>query len=778
MSSYEELLIKIRAASELGGFDALQGKVKQASTDMKGMESTTNASARKMKTDLEQVNNTNFSSMNSKFKSTISSMTSTAASGAKAIKTSLSSMVDGIDGAITTVAAGMGTMELFENAMSKALTTTQLKNAKPQDYSSIMSQYQKFTTASSASDDDINKMLRFTYSGNSDSTYKALNAVDAISYSADKLQRAEGIRGWGTYLSGGWSAASGMMRDEPLTGEQVKLLEGADTYEERIAAMETIAKQKGNVDKFGNSLSTTVDGPLGKYNQALAAEDAIIRGATTSFETLMTWISPVIFGFMSLDPGIQSIIGTILTAGIVVTAGATGLGLLIKVLSPVYDGFTKVKDALGGAKEIKNKISGLKDSLDGKKLVGSVSIKATSVYVNGKTTGTTGTGGTTTTTTGGTTGKGGSTSSGSRLSGLLPIAVGGLEAGGIAGLLGVGATALFQGFSPDVSKELSGLGLKGSAQNVLDIGNMNTLGLMGSIGSQFFHFGEGPVSQATYDESSSMAKEAQKRNLGDMQDVRGAIWGNLTSTGSWLQGAGGNTQTWLGGAYNNTRDFFDSSKDWKMPDLGIDKWLQDAHPTEDLKNWFTDTTKDWKLPNIDTGGAINTLKTDVTNGWNGAKNWVMSNPVIGGAITEVSNLFNDPHKFWSDAKSWVLSNPTVGKAWADAYALYSNVKSWWDAARKYVRDHTITPGIGTGSNGGGGGGFGSPESVNDELYGQGPYYEPIVTTPSTNTTTTVKEDNSTTINLTVGNVDSDDRVDQVVNALTIAITNANNAKGN
>lgn len=391
MSAYEELLIKIKTASELSGFDNLEGKVKQAQTDMRSMESTTNASARKMKTDLDQVNNTNFSSLNSKFTSTISSMASTAASGAKAIKTTLSNMVDGIDGAITSVAAGMGTMELFENAMSKALTQTQLKNAKPQDYSTIMDQYQRFTTASSASDEDINKMLRFTYSGNSSETYKALNAVDAISYSADKLQRAEGIRGWGTYLSGGWNAASGMMRDEPLTGDQVKLLQKADTYDERVAAMEEIAKQKGNVDKFGNSLSTTVDGPLGKYNQALAAEDAITRGATASFETLMTWIAPVISAFMGLDPAVQSTIGTVLTAGIVVTAAASGLGILVKVLSPVgtvlSGGIGKLKDALSGAKDVKDKVSGLKNALDGSKLVSTVSIKAGVVNVNGKTTG-------------------------------------------------------------------------------------------------------------------------------------------------------------------------------------------------------------------------------------------------------------------------------------------------------------------------------------------------------------------------------------------------------
>ena len=124
----EELLIKIKAVESVGGFDALEGKVKRAETDLKSMENTTNASARKMKTDLDQVNNSNFSSLNNKFSSTIKSMVSTSASGAKAIGQNLSSMTDGIDGALTSVTAGLGVMELFDKAMDKALTKTQLRS--------------------------------------------------------------------------------------------------------------------------------------------------------------------------------------------------------------------------------------------------------------------------------------------------------------------------------------------------------------------------------------------------------------------------------------------------------------------------------------------------------------------------------------------------------------------------------------------------------------------------------------------------------------------------
>lgn len=388
MGAANELLIKIRTIESLGGFDSLEGKVKKAATDMKGMENTTNAAAKKMKTDLEQVNNSNFSSLNSKFTSTIRSMSSTAASGAKAIKSSLEGMTDGINGAITSVASGMGVMELFEKSMGKSLTSTQLHNAKPNDYNSIMDQYLKFTTASSASDDDINKMLRYTYSGNSSSTYKAINAVDAISYNADKLQRQEGIRGWGTYLSGGWTAASGMMRDEPLTADQVKLLQNAKTYDQRIAAMETIAKQKGNLDDKGNSLSTTTDGTLGKYNKTLAFADSIMRGATSTFETFMTTIDPVITGFNNLDQGTKDIIGGLLTWGVLLTAGAAGLGILSRALSPVYNALNNLRtssnkavdastDLVDGFDKSNKKISSSSSSFAGR--MSKIAVKALAI---------------------------------------------------------------------------------------------------------------------------------------------------------------------------------------------------------------------------------------------------------------------------------------------------------------------------------------------------------------------------------------------------------------
>ncbi|MGB9979371.1 hypothetical protein [Methanobacterium sp.] len=751
MSSYEELLIKIRTASELGGFDNLGGKVKQAQTDMKAMENTTNASARKMKTDLEQVNNTNFNTLNNKFTSTVKSMVSTSASGAKAIASNLSSMTDGIDGAITSVAAGMGVMELFDKAMDKALTKTQLQNAKPQDYQKIMDQYQQFTVKSSASDDDISKILRYTYSGNSDMTYKAINSVDAISYSADKLQRQEGIRGWGTYLSGGWSAASGMMKDEPLTADQVKLLQGAQTYDERIKAMETIAAQKGNVDKFGNSLSTTVDGPLGKYNTALAAEDAIIRGATASFETLMTWIAPIISGFMALDPSVQSTIGTVLTAGIVVTAAAAGLGILVRVLSPVGSavsgGISKLKDALGDSKDIKDKISGLKDSLDAKKLVSTVSIKAATVNVNGKTTSSTSPPTTTTST-----GNGKNTPVPpvvpwwQSLTGVLSMAGVNLGVGSFAGAVKDRMNWYLPGeWGSSSSAAMTQSQMAQPATNTFGIGSLSGEGVGRTLwnmfmGGQDFGTASGNAVQTMYTQS---------------QTPQGS--GPL---GAWLSGAAGNTSSWAND--NIGKPLNDWWNSWSLQGTGqgIDDWFKNAHPTQDISYWANDN-----------------LGKPVNDAWNNARNTVMSNPVIGGAITQVSNLLSDPQKAWNDARTYV-SHSIVGQAWADAYSLYSNVKSWWDAARNYVSSHIIkpTPGIGTGSNGGGGGaieGAAGDEGA-DTGYGIGPYYEPVITTSTTKTT------KQTVIHapINIETISNREEGDRAIKAVTNHLNQFNNANGN
>lgn len=442
----EELLLKIKTVENLGGLDKLSSKLRST-------ESLTKSASGNMKNNLNQINNVRFESLSNRFKGAISTMVTTASSGAKTISNDLQSMVSSTEGALAGITGAVGTGMLFEHGMEKALTQTQLKNVKPGEYKSIMDQYMSFTEKSSASDTDINKMLRFTYMGDASQTYKALNAVDAVSYSADKLQRQEGIRGWGTYLTGGWTAASGMMRDEPLTADQKKLLQGATTYDERVAAMETIAKQKGTVDKFGNSLSTTTDGPLGKYNKSLAVQDAIIRGATTSFDNLMATLEPLITWFAGLDQGTKDVIGTFLTIGAVGLTLATGLGALLLVLSPVTSGLGKLFSKL--PVDLPSWLTSTKDK----------TINAVNVRVNGKTV--TG-GGTTTTPTGGNKG------------GILPMITSALAYG--TGGLAIGDAVSNYGIGPffdQVNKIMPGGGIGApfkSYHGILDflgMGNSN-----------------------------------------------------------------------------------------------------------------------------------------------------------------------------------------------------------------------------------------------------------------------------------------------------------------
>ena len=748
MSAATELLIKIKAVESLGGFDALAAKAKQGETAMKGMENVTNASAKKMKTDLEQVNNTRFDAMGNRFKSTITSMTSTAASGARSIKSSLESMVDGVDGAITSVASGMGVMELFDKAMDKALTKTQLRNAKPQDYDTIMSQYQQFTTKSSASDDDISKMLRYTYGGNSNQTYTALNAIDAISYSADKLQRQEGIRGWGTYISGGWSAASGMMRDEPLTGDQVKLLQNAKTYDERIKAMETIAQQKGNLDANGNSLSTTTTGELGKYNVTLAAADSIMRGAVGTFETFMSTIAPVIDDFNNLDPGIKNTLGGLITWGTLLIAGAAGLGIMIKVLSPVAGGLGKIKDALSGAKDVKNGVDKLKDGLSGKDITSTVNIKAANVYVNGKTTGT-GPNNTTTTTTTTTTPPPSTwskiTSAGYKIANAgIPL---------VSGALG----SYLATYGLPTTTRLSAVGMSavGSvSRGLTSFGGSLAIPLAGADlpGNWLYEWrtkGINPIQGASNYVNTSPEWNMVRGQFGNATNpnIKGSLADQLNLPG------------WLSGASKGPIDYLDSLKNWKMPDLGIDDWFKNATPSQDIANW-----------------ANTNIGKPVTDTWNNTKTTVMSNPVIGGAITQVSNLLNDPQKAWNDARNYV-SHSIIGKAWADASQLYTNVKSWWDAARRYVKEHTISTTADHNEfiSGGGGGAFTAGDNA-DAGYGTGPYYEPVITTPTTTKTTTKQTIIKAPI--TIESISNREEGDRAIKAITNHLNQFNNANGN
>lgn len=740
MSPYE-LQIKLRTIAELGGFDALAAKAKQSESAMKGMENTTNAAAKKMKTDLDQVNNSNFNGLNNKFSSTIRSMVSTSASGAKAIGQNLSNMTDGIDGAITSVAAGMGVMELFDKAMDKSLSTTQLHNIKNEkDAQTVTDQWLKFTTASSASDDDISKMIRFTYQGNSNDTYRALNSLDAASYSADKLQRSEGIRGWGTYLTGGWSAAAGMMKDEPLTADQKKYLMAADTYEERMAALEKFSKEKGNLDAQGNSLSTTTEGTLGKYNQTLAAQDAIVRGATASFETLMTWIAPVIAAFMALDPSIQSTIGTVLTAGIVITAAAAGLGILVRVLSPVGNGvkagIDALKSALGGSSDVKKGMDNVKNALNGSKLTSTVNIKAATVNVNGKTTGT-GPNNTTTTTTTTTTPP---PSTWSKITGLgYKIANAGIPLA--SGALG----SYLATYGLPTSTRLSAMGM--SAVGSVSRGLTSFGGSLG-IPLQGLFLNQHPDVQGSGGLlSGNWSWDYAKKGIGNVfpadatnPNVKGSLADQLNLPG-WLNG---NAVPWL-----------DSLKGITMPDLGIDKWFQDFKPSQMITDWWNSTTSGWKLPDVSLQSILDTIKGFVlgTLGLPGNLTWEQVKEEIRKKIFNALGL--PGNLSWSRVGGWVL-----GKIYG-FLGLPGNLS--WGMIQGWIMDAV-----------GLGGGNAAGENA-DAGYGTGPYYEPVVTTTSSSKTT-----KQTVINapITIESISNREEGDRAITAVTNHLNQFNNANGN
>jgi len=321
----EELLIKIKTVQDLGGLDKLSSKLKST-------EAVTKSASSNMKNNLNQVNNIRFDGLGNKFKSTIMAMAGYAKSGAKNIGNSLKDMVSSTEGALAGIAAGLGTKELFEKSMQKSITRFQL--GEMSGGTLRFSDWERFSAKSSTSDDDIAKMLRYTYQGPANQTYAALNAVDAASYHADPIQRKEGLRGYGTYLQGGWTAAAGMMRDEGLTPEQKKMLQGANTYEERIAAMNSIAESKKTMVN-GESLSTIQSGEIGKYNKSLAAYDGIIRGATSTFDSFLAAIEPAISWFNDLGQPVKDVIGGFLTVAAVGLTLASGLGILLTVLSPV-----------------------------------------------------------------------------------------------------------------------------------------------------------------------------------------------------------------------------------------------------------------------------------------------------------------------------------------------------------------------------------------------------------------------------------------------------------
>jgi len=471
-------------------------------------------------------------------------------------------------------------------------------------------------------------------------------------------------------------------------------------------------------------------------------------------ETFMSTIAPLIEGFNNLDQGTKDIIGGMLTWGTLLTAGAAGLGILSKVLSPAGNvlstGVSKLKDALSGAKDVKDKVSGLKDALDSKKLVSTVNIKAANVNVNGKTTGTN-------TTTSTKTGQNTPTpvSAGSRF--LSGLSLAGILSGstaanaaalGTAGILGVGTAGT-------ILAGTTGYGLNKADEymNSISPGIGKTWGGMKAIGGVINPFGTQML--------SSMQSGAQVfQDVWNGKNPLDNLISGVTSNHNWgIMGAAGQGASDIGNWANDNigKPISDWWNSWSLDGVGsgIDKWFNTATPSKDIADW-----------------AGKNIGKPVTDTWNNAKTTVMNNPVLGSAITEVSNLFNDPKKFWSDARGYV-SHSIVGKAWADASRLYTNVKSWWDKAISYVRTNALHNEVS---------GTAKPVTVYaggdegaDEGYGTGPYYEPVITTTSTKTTT-----KQTIIHapINIESISNREEGDRAIQAVTTHLNQFNDDNGN
>lgn len=316
------------------------------------------------------LNSVKFDNLSNRFDATIHKMQNSASAGVKSISNSFSSMEASINDVFATVAGGAGAYELFNYGMGKATTTAMLSNSKSKaDAATIMGQYQKYTVASSTSDSDINNILKYVVqSAKPTQTYKALNAIDAAAYTTDPIQRQELLRNFGNYLTNGYSAA---LFKGDVTADQAKILAAAKTPEERIAAMEQIAKQKGSMTADGQNLSTEKTGPLGKYNKVLTASDTLMRGMSDGLDKLLTTAEPLLDWFNGLDSGTQTLIGNLITFGAAVTAVSGGVRILGSFLKPLGPAFSLVKKGigkLGDVTGVTSKLSGLKDTI--KKRVG------------------------------------------------------------------------------------------------------------------------------------------------------------------------------------------------------------------------------------------------------------------------------------------------------------------------------------------------------------------------------------------------------------------------
>lgn len=298
------------------------------------MQSSGNAGTRAIGNSLNMVNRVvNFEGMVSKFKGAMNSMGSAASAGAKSIKDKLQSGISATDYMAAIFGGAIGN-QLFEKAQGKATMLQMLSNKYGKSGSDYMAGYQKYTIASSTPDQQITNLMKYiTQSGiTSDKTYAALSSIDAAATSADPVQRHELLRNFGQYLTNGYSEA--LFRGD-VTKDEAAKLKAAETPEERIAAMNELAKGRGNVDAFGNNLSTATTGPVAAFNAALVTMDTLTRGMVQGFNSLLVAVKPVFDWFNNLSPSAQNLIGqfAFFTAGLIVLIST--IGILYQVMSPV-----------------------------------------------------------------------------------------------------------------------------------------------------------------------------------------------------------------------------------------------------------------------------------------------------------------------------------------------------------------------------------------------------------------------------------------------------------
>lgn len=317
------------------------------------MKSTADSGVRSIKNSFNAgVSSVDFSNLSTKFSAVIQKMQSTAASGAKSIANEFSNMQAGLTDVFAAVAGGAGLNAIFTYGMGRATTQAMLANSKSAaDASTIMQQYQAYTVASSTPDTDIQRVLKYVLQGaQPGQTYRALSAIDAAAFTPDPIQRQELLRNFGQYLNNGYSAA--LFRGD-VTAQEAAILQGAQTPEERIAAMEQIAKMRGSMTETGENLSTLTTGPMANYNKALIIADTLLRGMTDGFNKFMDAISPLMDWFINLSPEAQTTIGNLIFfAGVLGMAGGA-----VKILGSLFKPFISIFKLVGkGALEVASKL--------------------------------------------------------------------------------------------------------------------------------------------------------------------------------------------------------------------------------------------------------------------------------------------------------------------------------------------------------------------------------------------------------------------------------------